>query len=251
MIAFSRVGGANEISYNDTGLYGTNTWRQLCRRSLHLTGFNNTGPCFGIGNSNAVKFKNLRTKRNTVDADLVVLMRKKGAACGIAWQPDLNGNLAAADDIYGFSVVTSTKGGVYNCIEANTFAHETGHNQGLNHDRVQYKVDNGVPVSAYVTIQLRPRQHDQEVHNDHVVSAELFRLHAYSVFQHAAEKIPEYIHRRPGRCSSRCWRNLRRRGRGQTVELEPGHRRRLPLTPPARRYENLGQWREVFCYCRC
>jgi hypothetical protein len=35
----------------------------------------------------------------------------------------------------GFSVVTSTKGGVYNCIEARALSHETGHNMGLHHDR--------------------------------------------------------------------------------------------------------------------
>jgi len=144
-IVFARVGGANEISnYNDVGLYGTGSFNNYNGVLCDLSGFNNAGPCAGIGNSNANKFSNLRTKRNTVDADLVVLMRKQGVACGIAWEPNLNGTVLAADHIYGFSVVTATP--FYGCIESNTLAHEAGHNQGLNHDRVQHKIDYGLPT---------------------------------------------------------------------------------------------------------
>ena len=117
-------------------MYGAGSINNYVGVLCDLTGFNNTDPCFGFNNSS--KFKNLRTKRDTVEADLVVLMQKQGAACGIAWQPDNKGDVVAATwGVLGFSVVTSTEGGVYNCIEGNTLAHETGHNQGLNHNQVR------------------------------------------------------------------------------------------------------------------
>ena len=152
MITFSRVGGANEIDYNDTGLYGAGSFTNYFGVLCDLSGFNNNGACLGVGNSNAGKFNNLRNKRNTKAADLVVLMRKQGAACGIAWVPQLSGVIPPGSDIYGFSVVTSTKVVPYKCIEANTLAHETGHNQGMNYDRVQHKLDYDVatpPASQY------------------------------------------------------------------------------------------------------
>jgi peptidyl-Asp metalloendopeptidase len=141
-IRFARVGGANEIAYADTTVYGG------------LSQFNNySGPLYdlaglvnnSIPNNQTGKFAALRTKRSTVGADLVVLMRKQGVACGIAFEPDINhtGHVMPGDQLYGYSVVTSTPGS--GCIEAHTLAHETGHNQGMNHDRVQHQLDYSVP----------------------------------------------------------------------------------------------------------
>ncbi|MEA2986105.1 MAG: hypothetical protein QOD94_2359 [Alphaproteobacteria bacterium] len=128
LIKFVRVGGQIEVNYADTTVYGTNTANNYTGMLCDLTNFPN---CFGTGNNQTGKFAGVRGKREQYDADLVVLMRKAGAACGIAWVPDPP---TAADSNSGFSVVTSTKGN-YNCIEGHTLAHETGHNMGLHHDR--------------------------------------------------------------------------------------------------------------------
>ena len=126
LIKFVRVGGQVEVSYADTTVYGTNTSNNyvgvLCDLANAACGFNNQ----------MTKFATVRTKREQFDADLVILMRRAGAACGVAWAPNPP---TAATSNSGFSVVTSTKGGFYNCIEGNTLAHETGHNMGLFHDR--------------------------------------------------------------------------------------------------------------------
>ena len=149
-IQFLRVGAANEIAsnYNETTLYGgSNTSNNYTGVLCDLTG---TPSCFGTGNNMMSRFAALRTKRDTVNADLVALMRKGGTACGIAWVPALNGTVTSANRNLGFSVTTSTLN--YGCIEANTLAHETGHNMGLNHDRYTYQnVDsNGVPASGQI-----------------------------------------------------------------------------------------------------
>jgi hypothetical protein len=67
-----------------------------------------------------------RTLRETYGADLVVLVREAGAYCGIGWMPTPP---TAGTSAYGFSVVSR------GCITNHTFAHELGHNLGLNHDR--------------------------------------------------------------------------------------------------------------------
>jgi peptidyl-Asp metalloendopeptidase len=161
LVRFTRVGGSNEIVYGDFSLYGgNNSFNNYLGSLCDLSGFNNNGSCLGVGNNNAAKFAALRTKRNTVAADLVVLMRKQGVACGIAWEPNLNGTVLAANHIYGFSVVTSTP--FYACIEANTLAHETGHNQGMNHDRIEHKLDYNVltpPASQYNFGHVNPTKH--------------------------------------------------------------------------------------------
>jgi hypothetical protein len=143
-----RVGDINEIpKYNEANLYGgLNTSNNYTAVLCDLTGgFTN---CFGSGNNLGARFAALRTKRDAVNADLVVLMRKAGAACGIAWVPALNGTVTNANSNRGFSVTTASSN--YGCIEGNTFAHEIGHNMGLNHDRYTYQnVDlNGVPPSG-------------------------------------------------------------------------------------------------------
>jgi hypothetical protein len=143
LIKFVRVGGANEINYNDVGLYGAGTSNNYTGVLCDLTGFDCSG--FSVANTHIASFNALRTKRNTVKADLVVLMRKQGVACGVAWVPDPP---TAATSGQGYAVVTSTIGGVYNCIEGNTLAHETGHNQGLHHDRIQHKAETGVTPPA-------------------------------------------------------------------------------------------------------
>jgi hypothetical protein len=146
LIRFLRVGAANEINYNEATLYGglngaTNYLAVLC----DLTKTVDCATFFGVNNNRTAPFNALRAKRDAVGADLVVLMRKQGTACGQAWVPSLSGAVSTANQNLGYSVVTSTKGGVYNCIEGNTLAHETGHNQGMNHDRIQHKLDYGQP----------------------------------------------------------------------------------------------------------
>jgi hypothetical protein len=126
LIKFVRVGGQVEVSYDDVNSYVKNSSNNyigvLCDLSNSLCGYNNQ----------TTKFATVRTRREQFDADLVVLMRKAGAACGVAFAPNPP---TAMTSNTGFSVVTSTKGGFYNCIEGNTLAHETGHNMGLFHDR--------------------------------------------------------------------------------------------------------------------
>jgi Metallo-peptidase family M12B Reprolysin-like len=126
LIKFVRVGEQVEVSYDDVNSYGKNSSNNyiglLCDLSNFLCGYNNQ----------TNKFAPVRTRREQFDADLVVLMRKAGAGCGVAFAPNPP---TASTSNTGFSVVTSTKGGFYNCIEGNTFAHETGHNMGLFHDR--------------------------------------------------------------------------------------------------------------------
>ena len=128
-IKFIRVGGQNEVNYPDTTVYGANTENNYTGILCDLSNFAN---CFGTGNNKTASFNAVRAKREQFDADLVVLMRKGGQSCGVAWVPDPP---TAGTSDQGFSVTTSTKGGFYNCIEGNTFAHETGHNMGLHHDR--------------------------------------------------------------------------------------------------------------------
>ena len=152
-ITFARVGGTTEVIYNEASFYGgLNSSANYLGVLCDLSNINCASA--GVANNQAGKFGAVRAKRDAagVRADLVVLMRKQGFACGIAWVPHLNGTIVAANHVYGFSVVTSTAGGLYSCIEANTLAHEAGHNQGLNHDRVQHKLDYGVatpPASQY------------------------------------------------------------------------------------------------------
>jgi hypothetical protein len=127
-IRYARVGGINEISYADTTVYGgANSENNYTGVLCDLSGVSD---CFGTGNSRMNLFGALRNKRNTVKADLVVLMRKTGVACGVAWVPDPP---SRSTQNQGYSVVTSSPS--YACIEGYTLSHETGHNLGLHHDR--------------------------------------------------------------------------------------------------------------------
>jgi hypothetical protein len=134
---FVRVGGANEINYNEESYYGgLNTSDNYVGSLCDLTGIGCSS--LGVSNSRTNVFSALRSKRNSVDADLVILMRKQGSYCGVAWVLDPP---RSSDANRGFSVVTSTKN--YACIEGNTLAHEAGHNMGLQHDRATYKSETG------------------------------------------------------------------------------------------------------------
>ena len=139
-IKFTRIGGENEIpaTYDEATLYGgLNTDANYGNLLCDLTGVR--GADWGCSNNKTEVFAALRSKRTAVKADLVILMRQRGAACGIAWLGGFNngnvGATSAADQSIAYSVVTSTKGSPYNCIEGNTLAHEAGHNMGMNHDR--------------------------------------------------------------------------------------------------------------------
>jgi hypothetical protein len=126
-IRFARVGGLNEVNYADTTVYGGTGSNNYTGVLCDLSG---SSDCFGVGNNRTNIFAALRTKRTTVKADLVVLMRKAGNACGVAWIPSPPSK-STQDE--GFSVVTSSPS--YGCIESYTLSHETGHNLGLYHDR--------------------------------------------------------------------------------------------------------------------
>ena len=136
-LRFARVGGANEINYDETTYYGgVNTNANYIGTLCDLTGVGCSS--LGVSNNRTERFSALRSKRNTVDADLVVLMREKGSYCGIAWvlDPPKSSNANR-----GFSVVTSSPDRY--CIEGNLLAHETGHNMGLQHDRAEYHNETG------------------------------------------------------------------------------------------------------------
>ena len=73
LIKFVRVGGQNEVTYADTQVYGMNTSNNYIGVLCDLTNLPN---CFETGNNQTAKFAAVRTKREDVDADLVILMRK-------------------------------------------------------------------------------------------------------------------------------------------------------------------------------
>jgi|tagenome__1003787_1003787.scaffolds.fasta_scaffold20870294_2 hypothetical protein len=141
-VQFVRVGGTNEINYNEDGLYGgLNARNNYVGMLCDLSGLGCSS--IGVSNNRTSTFSALRRKRNSVAADLVILMRKQGFYCGVAW---INDPPTASTAYQGFSVVTSSPS--YSCIEGNSVAHETGHNMGLQHDRVQYKDETGNTPSS-------------------------------------------------------------------------------------------------------
>ena len=141
-LKFERVGGQNEINYNEAAYYGgSSSGNNYVGMLCDLTGVG----CgyLGVSNGHTGTFSGLRKKRGNVNADLVILMRKQGAYCGIAWVLDPPTN---STDTYGFSVMTSSPS--YGCVEGNTLAHETGHNMGLHHDRAEEKLESGSSAPA-------------------------------------------------------------------------------------------------------
>jgi hypothetical protein len=87
-------------------------------------------------------FRRVRSRRNTLDADLVSLFRRDGGFCGIAWVPPGSPMPTPAPGTRdsGFSVVAR------NCVDNLSFHHELGHNMGLYHDRF---VSDPAPDSVY------------------------------------------------------------------------------------------------------
>jgi peptidyl-Asp metalloendopeptidase len=141
-LKFVRVGGANEVNYNENGPYGgLNARDNYVGMLCDLSGLGCSS--IGVSNNRTGTFSALRRKRNNVAADLVILMRKQGFYCGVAW---INDPPTASTAYQGFSVVTSSPS--YSCIEGNSVAHETGHNMGLQHDRVQYRNETGNAPSS-------------------------------------------------------------------------------------------------------
>lgn len=100
----------------------------------------------------APAFSALRAARDQYGADLVTLVRQfktpENEGCGIAWL--IGGGRSGMDQqdqFFGYSVVSDgrdqdTDGKTYFCREE-TFAHELGHNMGVNHDRDNAKKDDG------------------------------------------------------------------------------------------------------------
>lgn len=82
----------------------------------------------------------VHTLRTTYAADVVVILIDDPAYCGVAWLNDALYN--SADDFapYAFSVVNANNG----CISS--FAHELGHNMGLNHNIEDSGSNPGSPV---------------------------------------------------------------------------------------------------------
>ncbi len=115
----SRVGivlnivGMRQVDYTETGDMGTS----LDRLQGATDGF----------------MDEVHALRDQLGADLVSLMTNESNYCGIAY---MAGNAAA----YAFSVVTP------NCFSNHSLAHEIGHNQGNNHDRVS---SGGVTGNGY------------------------------------------------------------------------------------------------------
>ena len=75
-------------------------------------------------------FKTIHALRDTHKADLVALLIKSrdNDGCGIAWTPNLP--LDHTDEKWAFAVIDRE------CANSNySFAHELGHNFGMNHDR--------------------------------------------------------------------------------------------------------------------
>jgi hypothetical protein len=87
-------------------------------------------------------FRRVRSRRNSLDADLVSLFRRVGDFCGIAWVPPGSPMPTPAPGTgdSGFSVVAR------NCVDNLSFHHELGHNMGLYHDRF---VSDPAPNSVY------------------------------------------------------------------------------------------------------
>lgn len=72
-------------------------------------------------------FQDVPAMRDTVRADLVVLLVTNESSCGIGW---LMTSVSTSFHSYGFTVVS------YSCATGYyTFAHEQGHNEGAHHDR--------------------------------------------------------------------------------------------------------------------
>lgn len=96
-------------------------------------------------------FQTVHAERDARGADLVsLLVSASGQYCGIGYLPDVP---TAATDHLGYSVTA------VNCISNHTFAHELGHNAGVNHDR--YVVSPAPPNSqdqyGYVDVPSRFR----------------------------------------------------------------------------------------------
>jgi peptidyl-Asp metalloendopeptidase len=92
------------------------------------------------GSTNTTLKTQIDNLRNQFGADLVSLIRpyrrSSHGNCGVAWVLGANGNVAAAEAAYGFSIVSdgSDVGGSGFFCDDLTFAHELGHNMGLFHD---------------------------------------------------------------------------------------------------------------------
>lgn len=106
----------------------------------------------------AAAFSALRAARNQYGGDLVSLVRKfntpENDGCGIAWL--IGGGqsgIDASDEYFGYSVVSDgtdmgTDGKTYYCRDE-TFAHETAHNMGSQHDRTTATVDGSLKYGVY------------------------------------------------------------------------------------------------------
>jgi peptidyl-Asp metalloendopeptidase len=113
---------SGEVSYTEHDDLGTD-----------LDAVANNGTTTAIGNTAA-------SLRNAYAADLVMLITAPSSpnTCGIAWKMD---NVSISFAPYAFAVVERS------CVSPNySFAHELGHNMGVNHD---WYVDNSTTPYTY------------------------------------------------------------------------------------------------------
>ncbi len=78
----------------------------------------------GAPNTERNKLDEVQTLRDTYGADLVALLVETGNYCGIAW---IMSSVSSSFQSHGFSVTLRQCGG-------HVFAHELGHNEGMQHD---------------------------------------------------------------------------------------------------------------------
>jgi hypothetical protein len=89
----------------------------------NLSGLSSCGASSATGRN---AFAGVRRRRDVIGADLVALIRFGGASCGQGWLIEAPSVVTSQ---FGYSQVS------LDCIANHSFAHELGHNMGLQHDR--------------------------------------------------------------------------------------------------------------------